>query len=605
MTTVRELVTRLGFKVDTQSLSKWERRIDGAKRAMAKARKSAQEFGAAVAKVAIGVGAAATAIGGLVKKVADVGDQAAKDARKLGLTAEAVQEIGYAARLSGSDVGTMKTGLQALARGLNDATTKGTGPAAEAFEQLGLSLNNPAVKSNDLNEVMNLVADRFEQMPDGAKKTALAMKLFSRSGAELIPLLNSGSRGIESMRREARELGLVMSNEAAAESERFNDDLERTKSSLFGVAMEIATNLMPTIRQWMNDLRAWIGENKVLLEQKVRGFIFGMVEAAQALVPVIVSGVEALGDLIERLGGADKALYAAAAGLVAMKLATLAATNPWLALAAAITAAGAALGDFLVKSKLQVGVGGALSQAQSKIIESHEKQIKDGQEKADGIQKRFDQAKVEGFAPELLRDDGGKPVRSENADIVEAYISNKIGATAKAQARKAKNSGASFSDAESFARRELESRRLLAREAASRAILSGKSDREIRRAIDSALSGKPGGVGGGRGKGRGKSRKAPEQDGKPKLSVDEMLERDFGAGLGTTVQGTKVRPSLGTTINKITNEYKPQVTQHYAVVQRGGESSSDFVQRVAETVDRRIGEVFSRGYQHFKGATSA
>ena len=48
----------------------------------------------------------------------------------------------------------------------------------------------------ELRRVMMQVADAFKKMPDGAEKAGLAMKLFGKSGADLIPLLNEGADGL-------------------------------------------------------------------------------------------------------------------------------------------------------------------------------------------------------------------------------------------------------------------------------------------------------------------------------------------------------------------------------------------------------------------------
>ena len=63
-------------------------------------------------------------------------------------------------------------------------------------------------------------------MEDGAGKTALAIKLFGKSGADLIPLLNQGRAGIKELTDEAAKLGIVISTETAAKAEQFNDTLK-------------------------------------------------------------------------------------------------------------------------------------------------------------------------------------------------------------------------------------------------------------------------------------------------------------------------------------------------------------------------------------------
>ena len=51
-------------------------------------------------------------------------------------------------------------------------------------------------------------------MPDGPIKTAEAMKIFGRAGAELIPLLNEGGAKIQELQGHFTALNAVISGQA-------------------------------------------------------------------------------------------------------------------------------------------------------------------------------------------------------------------------------------------------------------------------------------------------------------------------------------------------------------------------------------------------------
>src|SRR5207237_10783621 len=61
-------------------------------------------------------------------------------------------------------------------------------PLQMAFQQLGVSIYESNGQLRGESDVMMQVADAFKKMPDGAEKAGLAMKLFGKSGADLIPL---------------------------------------------------------------------------------------------------------------------------------------------------------------------------------------------------------------------------------------------------------------------------------------------------------------------------------------------------------------------------------------------------------------------------------
>jgi hypothetical protein len=81
----------------------------------------------------------------------------------------------------------------------------------------------------------------------GRRKTALAVELLGRSGADLIPLLNGGAAGLAEMRAEAEQLGLVISAEAGRAAEQFNDDITRMGAAVRGASIEVGTQLLPVL----------------------------------------------------------------------------------------------------------------------------------------------------------------------------------------------------------------------------------------------------------------------------------------------------------------------------------------------------------------------
>lgn len=267
------------------------------------AKKISSRFVVTAGDVANAAKAAARAVTGLATEMAAAGDAAAKDGKRLGLTAEAVQELGHAANLAGSDFEVVKTGMMAFAKGLNDALAKGVGPAIQGLGQLGVSLDDARIRSRDLEEIIPLLADKFAALPNDAQKTAIAMKLFSRSGAQLIPFLDSGSKGIAAMRQEARDLGLVMSNEAAASSEEFVDSQARAKAVLIGIRNDAIGPLLPSLTEAVEDFAQWAkgsDDLKVVLQQSVT-VITTMLELVQALAPAFRAVGDAIGWVSDKL----------------------------------------------------------------------------------------------------------------------------------------------------------------------------------------------------------------------------------------------------------------------------------------------------------------
>ncbi|MCK9351018.1 MAG: hypothetical protein M0P44_07350, partial [Clostridiales bacterium] len=221
----------------------------GMQLAMDKVGKKFTEAATALNKYAgYAVAAAAAAAVAFVKKQIDVADQMGKLAQQTGTTSEFLSSMGLVASQTGTSLESIAKGTQRLAMNMNDMR-RGVGDAKEAFEMLNLSVvrNDGTLKNSET--VMKEVADRFAGMEDGADKTALAMRLFGRAGAELIPMLNQGSAGIEDLQKKAKEMGLVISTETALQAAYLNDQLDLLQKSAVGAGRSMALSLIP----WLNE----------------------------------------------------------------------------------------------------------------------------------------------------------------------------------------------------------------------------------------------------------------------------------------------------------------------------------------------------------------
>jgi hypothetical protein len=178
-------------------------------------------------------------------------DRLAKLSQSTGLTIENLSALKYAAGMANIDLDSLAHGIERLSRNMIEAQS-GTGEAKDAFRAMGLSIQDSGRNLLSGDKVLGEIADRFAGMEDGAGKTALAIKLFGRAGAELIPLLNQGSGSIADLRAEAEKLGLVMSTETAQQMERVNDNFKRMHASTQGVAIAIMSGLAPTLENLTN-----------------------------------------------------------------------------------------------------------------------------------------------------------------------------------------------------------------------------------------------------------------------------------------------------------------------------------------------------------------
>ena len=227
-------IARLGVVLGLNA-AEFQSGLAGAMKGLDKLKTGALAAGAAAITAGIGIAT-------LTKQVINNMDSLAKQAQMAGVTVESLSGLSYAASLAGVSQDQLTTSMARLAKGMSEAA-QGTGEALKGFE--ALKLDPSTFKSTD--DALIQISERLSQYKDGAEKTAIAISLFGKSGAQLVPLLNSGQAAIKGMTDEARLFGVIVSTETAKASELFNDNLERIQSVGKGLFIQIAETWLPTL----------------------------------------------------------------------------------------------------------------------------------------------------------------------------------------------------------------------------------------------------------------------------------------------------------------------------------------------------------------------
>ncbi len=234
--------------------------IDQTKQAFASVKSGLENITSAAKSVSGVLGAlgAALSVGALVaagKEALETADTLAKLAQKTGLSVESLSLLRPIAEQAGTSLEGLATGLKKLATAMVEAAG-GSKEQVETFSRLGVSVTDAAGQLRPTEEVLLDLADAFAAMPDGAEKSALAVKLLGKSGVELIPFLNQGRAGIEELKQKFKELGLEIRGDTARAAEKFNDTLDTVKQALQGIAMRIAEGALPAMQRLADALVA-------------------------------------------------------------------------------------------------------------------------------------------------------------------------------------------------------------------------------------------------------------------------------------------------------------------------------------------------------------
>lgn len=223
------------------------------------------------------------AIGGgiavaLVKRWATAGDEIAKTARKLGVSVETLQELRFAGSREGLDTAALDKGIEVLRRTMGEAAL-GRGGGVAAFEAIGVSVLDAEGRVRSFESVFEELAGKLSKLNDPALRNAIAASIFGRGGAEMMKLLSQGPDAIAALRAEAHRLGLVMSKEATAGAERFDDAVTDVIAALTGSRNAVVAPVADQISPMLERLREWFVENRPEVERWARMFSERLPEA--------------------------------------------------------------------------------------------------------------------------------------------------------------------------------------------------------------------------------------------------------------------------------------------------------------------------------------
>ena len=235
-------------------------------------------------------------IANTVTATAEAGDEIDKMSQKLGMTAEGYQEWDYVLGQSGVEITSMSTGLKTMTNQIDDAKN-GSEKAVERFKKLGISLAD--LNSMSREEIFSKVIEGMQGMEDSTERAALANDLFGKSGQELAPLFNSTAEATEALKQEARDLGMVMSDESVKSSAAFEDSLDKLQRTAGGVKASLASQFLPGVTDVMDSLAEILtGEGNI--DEAIDGIIEIIEQAAPELTKIITEIGKVAAEVIEK-----------------------------------------------------------------------------------------------------------------------------------------------------------------------------------------------------------------------------------------------------------------------------------------------------------------
>lgn len=271
---LRELFAKLGLDIDAQSFARGALAVEVVK------------FG--LGKLVAAATDAVMKFGEMVQSTAETADQIEGLAQQAGISTDSLQRLGKAGAVEGMGLEDMAHSLVLLSRNMAGAA-KGGEEQGKAFSRLGVHVKDAHGKLRGADDVFADLAEKFQQLPDGAEKTALSMQLFGRSGAGMIEVLNNGREGIE----QFRDAQVMTPEQIAAGKEMIlvqRQLAEQTKSLWRSAVAPLLPAITALLKQW----QAWKKANAEVMKQRIQAVLGGAIAVVKALGTTLAVVIRAL-----------------------------------------------------------------------------------------------------------------------------------------------------------------------------------------------------------------------------------------------------------------------------------------------------------------------
>lgn len=270
--------------------------------------KASMQQVASVAKTTFAVVIGATSVAALRDFVTHTLEAAAALqglSEQTGASAAALSGFAPVATISGTAMEAIGASLAKLSKGLAGVDDETAG-ATKALQFLGVRAKDASGNLRDPAEVMNDVALRLAEFEDGAGKTAIAMELFGKSGATMLPFLKDLA--------ENQDLNIRLTAKQIEEADQASKAMGRMRAESNFVAQTLVTAAIPSLSVLYQELKNVVlgTDNAVDGVQRLRseGTLTNWAEKTAYAMAVVIDALRGIGHTIKSVIGSFSAVWA-------------------------------------------------------------------------------------------------------------------------------------------------------------------------------------------------------------------------------------------------------------------------------------------------------
>ena len=162
---------------------------------------------------------------------------------------ETLSRYGHVAKMTGTDLDAITTALKFSGRALSEARDE-TSQSAKLIRDLGLSVSDLRAMRPD--EAFEAMGEAVSGLANEYDRTNASIRLFGRSGNELLPMFRNGAAGVRQLKDEADRLGITLDSGTAAAFARNADASDRMRASFASLVRELMVDALPAMEASTN-----------------------------------------------------------------------------------------------------------------------------------------------------------------------------------------------------------------------------------------------------------------------------------------------------------------------------------------------------------------
>ncbi len=295
-TVIRELIAKIGFKVDSGNLDKFDKSVTGLKNNLSDLQNKTKLLSAFFTATVAGLTALNVSTAKSIVTTAKLSSQIGVSANELKLLESAAQEAGF-------KTNELTDSMLRFSYILGQARISRLGINNE-FLSLGINIQDSANKTKDIITLYREAAIALNKMNDPARKAAISYRLFGSSNIEITKFISQSNDALLKQIDSIRALSFAIDDNAIATSKRFIKAWVDTKTILTNIKNEIALQTMPAMEGLLNTFKDWFIINKDFIKQgignviKTIGYAFKFLyNAVSILIPPIKKAIELIGGM--------------------------------------------------------------------------------------------------------------------------------------------------------------------------------------------------------------------------------------------------------------------------------------------------------------------